>query len=179
MRKGIGTYPAHADFRNLEVLRMANDMEGIQLTSQISKVAERVIASLFVPQLICAGAYGRNQFAYMRERGARDALAQLVLTWISMFGKQRKIAVYCSDVSGAFDKVNSRMLLRKLRARGIPDAILVVIQCWLYERRANAEHALRLEASFPRTCKSETWYTRALSLDHHCGIFTTQTHRSQ
>ena len=72
----------------------------------------------------------------MPERGARDALAQLVLTWISMFGKQRKIAVYCSDVSGAFDKVNSRRLLRKLRARGVPDAILMVIQSWLYERRA-------------------------------------------
>jgi hypothetical protein len=52
---------------------------GIHLTSQISKVAERVIAALFVPQLICSGAVGRNQFAYMPERGARDALAQLVL----------------------------------------------------------------------------------------------------
>ena len=53
-----------------------------------------------------------------------------------MFGKQQTIAVYCSDVCGAFDKVNSRRLLRKLRARGVPDAILLVIQSWLYERRA-------------------------------------------
>ena len=41
---------------------------GIHLTSQISKVAERVIAGLFVPQLLCSGAFGRNQFAYMPER---------------------------------------------------------------------------------------------------------------
>ena len=60
---------------------------GIHLTSQISKVAERTIAALFVPQLIHNGAFGRNQFAYMLERGARDALAQLVLPWISLFGK--------------------------------------------------------------------------------------------
>ena len=53
-----------------------------------------------------------------------------------MIGRQRKIAVYCSDVSGAFDKVNSRRRLQKLRARGVPDAILLVIQSWLYERRA-------------------------------------------
>ena len=33
---------------------------GIHLTSQISKVAERVIAFLFVPQLIGNGAYGQN-----------------------------------------------------------------------------------------------------------------------
>ena len=39
--------------------------KGIHLTSQISKVAERVIAALFVPQLIHDGAVGRNQFAYM------------------------------------------------------------------------------------------------------------------
>ena len=53
-----------------------------------------------------------------------------------MFAKRRKIAIYCSDVSGAFDKVNSRRLLRKLRSRGVPDVILLVIQSWLYERNA-------------------------------------------
>ena len=54
-----------------------NNYKGIHLTSQISKVAGKVIAALFVPQLICSGAFGRNQFAYMPERGARHALAQL------------------------------------------------------------------------------------------------------
>ena len=109
---------------------------GIHLTSQIIKVARRIIASLFVPQFIDLGAYGRNQFASLSERGARDALAQLVLTWISMFAKRRKIAIYCSDVSGAFNKVNSRRLLRKLRSRSVTDVILLVIQSWLYERNA-------------------------------------------
>ena len=64
---------------------------GIHLTSQFSKVAERVIAALFVPQLIHNGAFGRK---YLPERSVRDALAQLVLPWISSFGKKRKIAVY-------------------------------------------------------------------------------------
>ena len=114
----------------------ASNYRGIHLTSQISKVAERVLAALFVPQLISTGAFGRNQFAYMPERGARDALAQLVLTWIRLFGRKRKVAVYCSDVSGAFDKVNSRRLLRKLRARGVPEEILGVIKSWLSERKA-------------------------------------------
>ena len=44
--------------------------------------------------------------------------------------------MYCSDVSGAFDKVNSRRLLRKLRARGVPEEILGVIKSWLSERKA-------------------------------------------
>ena len=90
---------------------------GIHLTSQISKVAARVIALFVGSQLISSGAFGRNQFVYIPERGARDALAQLVLTWISLFGRQRTIAVYCSDVLKASDKINSGRLLRKLKAR--------------------------------------------------------------
>ena len=68
-----------------------------------------MIASLLVPQLISTGAFGRNQFAYMLERNARDGLAQLVLTSLCLFGKERKVAVYCSDMSGAFDKFNFRI----------------------------------------------------------------------
>ena len=64
----------------------------------------------------------------MPERGARDALAQLVLMWIRLVGRKRKVGVYCSDAPGAFDKVNSQRLLRKLRARGVPDQILGVIE---------------------------------------------------
>ena len=41
---------------------------GIHLTSQISKVAESVVAFLAVSQLIYTAAFGRNQFAYMPKR---------------------------------------------------------------------------------------------------------------
>ena len=37
-------------------------------------------------------------------------------------------------MSGAFDKVNCRRLLRKLQARGVPNEILFVLQSWLSER---------------------------------------------
>ena len=53
-------------FKRKSVYDLAN-YRGIHLTSQISKVAEKVIASLSVPQLIWTEAYGRNQFAYMPE----------------------------------------------------------------------------------------------------------------
>ena len=109
---------------------------GHTFNSQISKVAERILVCIFVPQLITTGAFGRNQFAYTPERGARDAIAQLVLTWLVQFGRKKKIAVYCSDVSGAFDKVNSRRLVRKLRAKGVPEEILAVLQSWLAARTA-------------------------------------------
>ena len=56
--------------------------KGIHLTPQISKVIENIIVGLFVPQLIHTGPCGRNQFVYIPERGAREALAEFVLTWM-------------------------------------------------------------------------------------------------
>ena len=43
----------------------AQNYTAIHMTAQLSKAAERVLARLFVPQLICMGALGHNQFAYM------------------------------------------------------------------------------------------------------------------
>ena len=36
----------------------------------------------------------------MKGRGARDALAFLVMSWILALNQRKKVAVYCSDVSG-------------------------------------------------------------------------------
>ena len=72
----------------------------------------------------------------MQEREARTALAHLVTIRISVFGRNSKIGVYCSDVSGAFDKVNSRRLLMKLHANGVPMDIQTVLNSWLPARKA-------------------------------------------
>ena len=52
---------------------------GIHLTAQLSKVMERLLGRLWLPDLakqpsLC----GPNQFAYLPEKGARDALAVMV-----------------------------------------------------------------------------------------------------
>ena len=80
--------------------------------------------------------YGHNQFAYRPERGARDALAHMVLTWITALAKGRKVALYCSDVSGAFDRVNPERLVAKLKAKKIHPTVVAVIKSWLRNRRA-------------------------------------------
>ena len=68
----------------------AVNYEGIPFTSQISKIAEKILALIIVPQLIWNEAYERNQFAYMPDRGASDALTHLVITWMLQFGKNKK-----------------------------------------------------------------------------------------
>jgi len=49
----------------------------------------------------------------------------------------KKVGVFCSDVSGAFDKVSQELLDRKLRAVGVPDNIVALIKSWMEARTAN------------------------------------------
>ena len=44
--------------------------------------------------------------------------------------------VYCSDVSGAFDKVPKERLLAKLVAKGIHPKLIKLISSWLESRQA-------------------------------------------
>ena len=101
---------------------------GIHLTAQLSKVMERLLGRLWLPDLakqpsLC----GPNQFAYLPEKGARDALAVMVCTWLLGFQQGQKFGLYCSDVSGAFDKVDAQRLLAKLRGKGFRLDMLQVI----------------------------------------------------
>ena len=97
---------------------------GVHLTAQLSKVCERTIQVTYVPFLVATVAFGQNQFAYTPGRGSRDAIAVLVLTWLYGFEHFLKFAVYCSDVAGAFDKVECERLIAKLRAKGLDESIV-------------------------------------------------------
>ena len=43
--------------------------------------------------------------------------------------------MYCSDVSGAFDRVDADLLLRKLSSLNLNARLLKVIRSWLSDRR--------------------------------------------
>ena len=88
------------------------------------------------PFLTDTVAYGPNQFAYAKGRGARDALALLTLTWLAAFDRGEKIMMYCSDVSGAFDKVCRKRLVQRLLAQGLHPDLAEILGSWLEERRA-------------------------------------------
>ena len=80
--------------------------------------------------------FGPNQFAYRRGRGCRDALALMLLDWISAFNNREKVALYSSDVSGAFDRVSRKRLIKKLENAGVHFRIINVLTSWLGERCA-------------------------------------------
>ena len=108
----------------------------INLTAQISKIAERYLSKFFVPTLELR-AFGSTQFAYRKQHGARDAILLYVLSWIGSLNRGERIGVYCSDVSGAFDKVDADRLMQKLSTMGLSAQMLRVIRSWLRERRGH------------------------------------------
>ena len=109
---------------------------GVHLTSQLSKIVERVLGSFWTPFLEATGAYGPNQFAYTGKRGCKDLLLLNLLDWLWNLHLGRKVALYCSDVKGAFDRVDSQRLLQKLRQKGLREELLEVMRSWLDERTA-------------------------------------------
>ena len=108
---------------------------GFHLTSQASKAIERILRTYSLPSLERL-AYGEQQFAYRKGRGARDAVAYYALSWIAAFCRGAKVGVYASDVSGAFGKVSADILLRKLASYGMHTDLLQVVRSWLRDRPA-------------------------------------------
>ena len=59
------------------------------------------------------------------------------MTWLSAMEDGMKVALYCSDVSGAFDRVASERLVAKLVAKGMRPQMVRVVASWLETRRAH------------------------------------------
>ena len=109
---------------------------GIHLSAQLSKVVERLVAASLVLYLEDTCVFGLNPFAYRKERSCKDALAMNAIQWIWWLHLNKKVALYCSDVSGAFDKVSAERLGAKLRAYGVRGKTLAFLLSWLEERVA-------------------------------------------
>ena len=109
---------------------------GLQLTSQLSKAVERFICSIFLPPLYRDLSFGAFQFAYTPGRGARDAILFVTMSWLSAFGAGQRVALYCSDVAGAFDRVSAERLLAKRASSDLHPKILIVLEDWLAPRSA-------------------------------------------
>ena len=72
-------------------------------------------------------AFGEAQFAYRKKHGARDAILYYALSWISGLNRGFNIGMYCSDVQGAFDKVDAKLLIYKLASFNFESCILAVV----------------------------------------------------
>ena len=88
---------------------------------------ERLLQRSFCNHLGGSEVAGFNQFAYRKERGARDALLLMVCCWLLALNSGEKVAVDCADVAGAFDRVDAERLALKLQALGVARPLLRVL----------------------------------------------------
>ena len=113
---------------------LGKNYRGVHLTPQLSKVVERAIATLFVPWMEANGSFGPHQYAYTKGMGYKDTLAVNVCNWILLLELGFLVGVYCSDVSGAFDRVSRDRLLDKLVTLGLHEDVLGFLASWLEDR---------------------------------------------
>jgi len=112
----------------------AKNYRGVHLTPQLSKVVERTVGSLLVPWLENQGAFGPNQYAYSKGRGYKDVLAINVCSWILSLERGLLVGLYCSDVSGAFGRVDHQRLSDKLGQLGLHPHLRSFLDSWLEDR---------------------------------------------
>ena len=59
------------------------------------------------------------------------------MEWLAILNDRGKIAVLCSDVAGAFDRVDREILTGKLRKAGIHPRLIHLLHSWLDCRTAH------------------------------------------
>ncbi len=107
---------------------------GVHLTPQLPKVVERALGSVFIPWVEANGLDGPHQYAYGKEKSYKDTLVVNVCNWLLLMERGSLVGVYCSDVSGAFDRVDRQRLSVKLRASGLHQRVVDVLSSWLEDR---------------------------------------------
>jgi len=105
----------------------------VHLTAILSKVAERLLGAPLISHL-AQNHFGANQWAFTKQRSARDLSTLCICTWLLAICRGKKIALYLSDISGAFDKVFKDFLLAKLYQAGVGDTFLNFLNAYLSPR---------------------------------------------
>ena len=65
------------------------------------------------------GAHGHNQWAFRKAHSCKDLVTAKLASWIWAAQRKCKTAVYLSDISGAFDRVDRDVLVAKCRRAGL------------------------------------------------------------
>ena len=110
---------------------------GIHLTSVLSKTVERVLGLTLVQYLDHVGAFGQAQWAFRKGHSCRDLVTVVVCNWLLGFHEGQKIGIYDSDISGAFDRVETERLLSKCRRAGLNKIWLLFLSSYLSPRTAH------------------------------------------
>ena len=77
---------------------------------------------------------GPNQYAYCKGKGYKDTLTVNVCNWIWLMEQGYVVGLYCSDVSGAIDRVDRDRLCEKLSVYGFHPRMNAFLIRWSEDR---------------------------------------------
>ena len=110
-------------------VRVPGNYRGVHLTNIIATIVERAIASIVISFVDRVCAFGIDQWAFCKARLYRDLTALFVCRWNWAMGNGFEVAIYLSNISGAFDRVDRHIWADCLRKIGVSDPMLA----FLYE----------------------------------------------
>ena len=112
-----------------------SDYRPISITPVLSKVYEKLVASRLSRYLERAGILSDSQYGFRKGLGTTDALLHASHVLQSALDHGHEAKVVQIDFSAAFDRVNHKGLLFKLKSVGIGGSIFSVIHQFLTDRK--------------------------------------------
>ena len=113
-------------------LSIINNYRPVSVLSVISKVVERLkfdqLYSVFTP------VFSDNMSGFLRGHSCCSALLKLTDDWRQALDNKKDVAVIAIDLSKAFDSICHNLLLAKLKAYGVHDSAIKLIQSYLSGR---------------------------------------------
>ena len=106
----------------------------ISLTSVSSKILEHIIHSSIMDHLELHSLLNDNQHGFRQRRSCETQLIITVNDFSRCLNRQEQVDAVLLDFSKAFDKVDHKILLRKLNSLGIGDSLSQWIQSFLSGR---------------------------------------------
>lgn len=107
----------------------------IALTSHIVKVFEKIVVKKLSEYLEGAGLFNDNQHGFRHGKSCLSQLLEHQRRILEARGRGRAVDVIYLDFAKAFDKVDHKILLRKLSLMGVGGGLLDWIQSFLTNRR--------------------------------------------
>ena len=129
----------HADItpipKQTPVRDVNKHLRPISLTSILSKLAEEIVVDRFVKPAVLKQIDPR-QFGTVPGSSTTEALASMTHSWIKATdGNGATVRALLFDFKKAFDLIDHRILVSKLRVYGIPEAVLSWITDFLTDRK--------------------------------------------
>ena len=112
-----------------------SDYRPISITPVLSKVYEKLVASRLGRFLENEGVLPNNQYGFRKGLGTTDALLHVSHVLQSALDRGNEAKLVQIDFSAAFDRVNHKCLLFKLRSVGVGGIVFSVIEEFLSGRR--------------------------------------------